>query len=107
MNLTRQHLKELIKEQISEMEKEQVEEQQEQSEEDPDLMFAGIKQFAAGISQGKAIQAQTIEKAIKEMRANPNVGTIAQFVSFLLKAFGIDQSEFTNITQKVKTDLDK
>ena len=109
MNLTRQHLKLLIEEQITEMKRIEIDEQNELpgEEEEPELSYTGMKTFAQNLLDAAAIPATTVEKARMEMEKNPNAATMAQFVTIILKAFGVDQKEMSNIVQKVKTSLDK
>ena len=109
MNLTRQHLKLLIEEQITEMKRIEIDEQDELpgEEEEPELSYTGMKTFAQNLLDATAIPATTVEKARMEMGKNPNAATMAQFITIILKSFGVDQKEMSNIMQKVKTSLDK
>ena len=110
MNLTRQHLKLLIEEQITEMKRIEIDEQDElpgEKEEEPELSYTGMKTFAQNLLDAAVIPATTVKTARMEMEKNPNAATMAQFVTIILKAFGVDQKEMSNIVQKVKTSLDK
>lgn len=119
MKLTRQRLKQLIEAQISEMQTIPVIEEEELApptvgtattntpEQDPKLTYTGMKLFAQKLLDGEAIPAPAVAGAKKEMGKNPSAATMAQFITIILKAFGVDQSEIATVAHKVKSNLPK